>query len=273
MHYADGSLQEAAGSSGGTVRPGTTAATTIEPATIFIRASGGLRLACSVALPTRLWRDVSGFDPHFRPAYCEDVDWHFAPVARPRGLFQPQSRIVHYEGRHRARIRPPGQSYQIINTKKLYLRWRESLARHIASARRHTSSASARCSSAFWSSMRPRPHRIRMPAPCRHSWRCRPAFPRIQSSVRTRGQLAVPAQIHRRAAGNRRRLRICAYEVGFETTFDDTAGCSTDFGLPRRRGREGAALIKIHAPQARSCSTSPICTTWHGARRASIGRR
>ena len=107
MHYADGSLQEA----GGIVwrdgsawnygrgddlnRPQYSHARQID------YVSG-----CSIALPTTLWRELGGFDPFYKPAYCEDVDLAFK--VRARGLetwFQPQSRIVHYEGKTRAPAR------------------------------------------------------------------------------------------------------------------------------------------------------------------------
>jgi glycosyltransferase involved in cell wall biosynthesis len=79
-----------------------------------------------------LWRDLGGFDSHFHPAYCEDADLALRVRAAGReAWFQPQSRIVHYEGKTSGTDTGGGtKAYQIVNTKKLYLRWHERLARH-----------------------------------------------------------------------------------------------------------------------------------------------
>jgi GT2 family glycosyltransferase len=87
---------------------------------------------CSIALPTALWRQLKGFDQHYKPAYCEDADLCLRVAASGREVwFQPQSRVVHYEGKTSGTDTTRSiKAYQVINTKKLYLRWRERLERH-----------------------------------------------------------------------------------------------------------------------------------------------
>ena len=88
---------------------------------------------CSLAMPTALWLDLGGFEHAFyRPAYCEDVDLAFRVRSCGREVwFQPQSRMVHYEGKTSGTSTAAGiKAYQIVNTKKLYFRWREALAHH-----------------------------------------------------------------------------------------------------------------------------------------------
>jgi GT2 family glycosyltransferase len=86
---------------------------------------------CSIALPAALWRELNGFDRLFTPAYCEDADLALRVVAAGREIwFQPQSRIVHYEGKTSGTDTGAGtKAYQVINSKKLFLRWQERLSR------------------------------------------------------------------------------------------------------------------------------------------------
>lgn len=87
---------------------------------------------CSIILPSALFRSLGGFDMHFAPAYCEDAD--LAMRVRAAGhevWFQPQSRIIHYEGRTAGTDTGTGvKAYQVSNGRKLYQRWRHSLAAH-----------------------------------------------------------------------------------------------------------------------------------------------
>ena len=87
---------------------------------------------CSIALPTELWRQLGGFDPLFTPAYCEDADLALRISQRGRQVWlQPQSRVIHYEGKTGGTDTAHGvKAYQVINNRKLYLRWREPLERH-----------------------------------------------------------------------------------------------------------------------------------------------
>jgi GT2 family glycosyltransferase len=86
----------------------------------------------TIALPTALWRELDGFDVHYRPAYCEDADLCLRVRAAGREVwFQPQSRIIHYEGRTSGTDTRQGvKAYQVVNTKKLFLRWRDRLQAH-----------------------------------------------------------------------------------------------------------------------------------------------
>ncbi|HTH99302.1 MAG TPA: glycosyltransferase [Acidisoma sp.] len=87
---------------------------------------------CSIVLPTSLWHALGGFDPLFTPAYCEDADLCLRIAALGYEVWmQPQSRIVHYEGKTSGTDTGKGvKAYQITNTRKLYLRWREKLETH-----------------------------------------------------------------------------------------------------------------------------------------------
>jgi GT2 family glycosyltransferase len=86
----------------------------------------------SMMVPAELWRSVGGFDPHFAPAYCEDVDLCLRIIKAGHEVwYQPQSRVVHYEGKTSGTDTATGtKAYQVVNTKKVYLRWREPLEAH-----------------------------------------------------------------------------------------------------------------------------------------------
>ena len=91
---------------------------------------------CSLALRRDLWDALGGFDPHFTPAYAEDAD--LCQRVADRGLevwFQPQSRVIHYEGKTSGVSTGGGvKAYQVINLKKLFVRWRERFETHRANA-------------------------------------------------------------------------------------------------------------------------------------------
>ena len=86
----------------------------------------------SIMLPRMLFQSLGGFDAHYAPAYCEDVDIAFQVKQRGRRvLYQPLSVIVHYEGISSGTDLGSGvKKYQLVNQKKLYERWKETLATH-----------------------------------------------------------------------------------------------------------------------------------------------
>ncbi|WP_234732279.1 glycosyltransferase [Acidocella facilis] len=85
---------------------------------------------CSIALPASLWHELGGFDRVFTPAYCEDADLALRVIDRGHEVwFQPRSRIVHYEGKTSGTDTGSGvKAYQVINSKKLFLRWQDRLS-------------------------------------------------------------------------------------------------------------------------------------------------
>jgi GT2 family glycosyltransferase len=133
LHYADGSLQEAGGIiwRDGTAQNYGRGDDPNRPDYSYARQVDYIS-GCSIALPASLWRELGGFDPWFGPAYCEDVDLAFrVRAAGYQVWYQPQSRIVHYEGKTSGfDISTGTKAYQVSNMKKLYLRWRDVLAGH-----------------------------------------------------------------------------------------------------------------------------------------------
>ena len=86
----------------------------------------------SLCIPADLWRTLQGFDFHYRPAYCEDSDLCLKIRAAGKEMWlQPLSRIVHYEGKTSGTDTSTGvKAYQVVNQKKLFMRWREHLTDH-----------------------------------------------------------------------------------------------------------------------------------------------
>lgn len=87
---------------------------------------------CSIALPSALWRRLGGFDAFFSPAYAEDADLCQRVAAAGYSVwYQPQSRVIHYEGKTSGTNTAGGvKAYQVVNLKKLYLRWRDRFEAH-----------------------------------------------------------------------------------------------------------------------------------------------
>lgn len=86
----------------------------------------------SIMVPRSLFLELGGFDTAYAPAYCEDTD--LAAKLRIHGrrvLYQPMSVVVHYEGATSGTDLSSGiKRYQVVNQKKFYERWRETLAEH-----------------------------------------------------------------------------------------------------------------------------------------------
>ena len=84
----------------------------------------------AIALPIQIWRELDGFDPAYRPAYCEDADLAFR--LRERGhevWYQPMARVIHYEGKtHGGDVTKGGKVHQVANMKRLYERWHGAFA-------------------------------------------------------------------------------------------------------------------------------------------------
>lgn len=86
----------------------------------------------ALAVPASVFRDASGFDDAFAPAYGEDVD--LALRLRERGLavlYQPLSEVVHLEGVTAGTSTRKGvKAHQVQNLQRLFERWRLPLRAH-----------------------------------------------------------------------------------------------------------------------------------------------
>ncbi len=83
----------------------------------------------SIMVPKSLFVQIGGFDDHYAPAYYEDTDLAFK--IRQYGLrvlYQPLSRVIHYEGiTSGTDINSGVKAYQVENAKKFYQRWQGEL--------------------------------------------------------------------------------------------------------------------------------------------------
>jgi GT2 family glycosyltransferase len=86
----------------------------------------------SLMIRAGLFSRLGGFDEHYLPAYAEDSDLAFrVRKAGYRVLYQPMSRVTHFEGVTSGTDTTQGvKAHQVTNAKKLFERWRESLAGH-----------------------------------------------------------------------------------------------------------------------------------------------
>ncbi len=133
MHYPDGSLQEAGGIlwRDGSASHDGHGDDPNRPQYCYARQVDYVS-GCAIALPLPVWREMGGFDTAFAPAYYEDADLAFRLRAAGYEVwFQPQARIVHYEGKTSGTDLEQGaKAYQRVNEKKFLLRWRTTLSRH-----------------------------------------------------------------------------------------------------------------------------------------------
>ena len=86
----------------------------------------------SLMIRAELFTRLGGFDEHYLPAYAEDSDLAFrVRNAGYRVLYQPMSRVTHFEGITSGTDLTKGaKAHQVANAKKLFERWRETLAGH-----------------------------------------------------------------------------------------------------------------------------------------------
>jgi O-antigen biosynthesis protein len=86
----------------------------------------------SIMLPGAVFDEQGGFDEHYLPAYGEDSD--LALKLRDKNyrvIYQPLSTVIHYEGITSGTDTTQGtKAYQIINSKKLFERWKVLLQNH-----------------------------------------------------------------------------------------------------------------------------------------------
>lgn len=94
----------------------------------FIRetdyVSGG-----GMIVPKKIWDELGGLDPHYCPAYYDDIDFCFrARKAGYKILYTPFSKIIHFEGMTGGTDVTQGpKKYQVINQQKFYERWKDEL--------------------------------------------------------------------------------------------------------------------------------------------------
>lgn len=124
--YPNGALQEAGGivwSNGQPWNYGRNG-NPKEPRYNYVRQVDYISGAC-IMLPTRLWKELGGFDEDFAPAYFEDTDLAFR--VRERGfktVYTPFSEVVHYEGVSSGTSTESGMKrFQLINQPKFKARW------------------------------------------------------------------------------------------------------------------------------------------------------
>ncbi len=86
----------------------------------------------SITVQTALFKELGGFDEHYLPAYCEDAD--LALQIRTKGyrvIYQPLSTVIHFEGITSGTDATQGtKAYQVVNTEKLFTRWKQRLTSH-----------------------------------------------------------------------------------------------------------------------------------------------
>lgn len=85
----------------------------------------------AIMIRTSLWKEIGGFDTAFAPAYYEDTDLAFEVRKHGYKVFlQPASIVVHFEGVSNGTDTSSGlKSYQVVNQKKFYEKWKDVLTR------------------------------------------------------------------------------------------------------------------------------------------------
>jgi glycosyltransferase involved in cell wall biosynthesis len=115
---------------------------------------------------TELFNRLGGFDRRYAPAYYEDVDLCFGVRSLGyRVIYQPLSRLVHYEGITAGTDTTKGfKQFQIVNREKFVQKWSAVLARERLP---HTLSDIARASNRNWDRPRVVVFDERVPSPDR----------------------------------------------------------------------------------------------------------
>ncbi len=83
----------------------------------------------SIAIRRDFFEQLGGFDSRYKPAYYEDTDLAFAVRRAGRQVYyQPESRVVHFEGvTSGTDISSGTKRYQAINRKKFAEKWADAL--------------------------------------------------------------------------------------------------------------------------------------------------
>lgn len=86
----------------------------------------------AIAVPAKVWRELGGFDPRYRPAYYEDTDLAFrVRKAGLRVLYQPDAHVIHCEGVSNGTSEAAGlKRHQRENRPVFAARWQAALASH-----------------------------------------------------------------------------------------------------------------------------------------------
>ncbi|BBK36723.1 glycosyl transferase family protein [Allostella sp. ATCC 35155] len=102
-----------------------------EPRFNYVRPADYISGA-ALMLPRDLFLELGGFDTHYVPAYYEDTDLAFrVRAAGRRVLYQPRSKITHFEGVSSGTDLTQGaKRYQVVNGRKFFTRWKSVLEQH-----------------------------------------------------------------------------------------------------------------------------------------------
>jgi len=99
-----------------------------DPRCNYVRDADYITGAC-LFVKKQIFDQVGGFDRRYEPAYWEDTDLCFSIQKEGyRVLYQPLSKVIHYEGQTQGINTSKGiKSYQIVNQKKFYDKWKAIL--------------------------------------------------------------------------------------------------------------------------------------------------
>ena len=85
----------------------------------------------SILIERSLFESLGKFDERYAPAYCEDTSLAFSVRAAGKlVIYQPRSTVIHYEGVSNGTSIEAGiKAYQVVNQKKFYDLWCDTLER------------------------------------------------------------------------------------------------------------------------------------------------